>query len=76
MDSTSQALSVLGRRLAAFAGALTALVALLAHVPVRIACLRGALAFAGVLALARTIRFALERSIAADRLGAPRRSQP
>jgi len=76
VDSTSQALSVLGRRLAAFAGALTALVALLAHVSVRFACLRGALAFAGVLALARVARVALEHSLAADRLGAPRRVEP
>jgi hypothetical protein len=76
LDSTSQALSVLGRRLAAFAGALTALLALLAHVSVRFACLRGALAFAGALALARAMRFALERSLAADRYGAARRIEP
>ena len=75
MDSTSQALRVFGRRLAAFAGALTALLALLAHVSVLFACLRGALAFAGVLALARVARLALERSLAADRFGVPRRSE-
>ena len=76
MDPTSLALSVLGRRLAAFAGALTALVALLAHVPVRFACLRGAIALVAVHALARLARFALERSLAADRTGAARRLQP
>lgn len=76
VDSTSQALSVLARRLAAFAGALTALVALLAHVPLRIACLRGAIALAAVLALAGVARFALERSLAADRLSGARKVQP
>jgi len=66
LDSTSQALSFLGRRAAAFAGALAALAALLAHAPVRIACLRGALAYAAVLALARGSRAVLERSLSAD----------
>jgi hypothetical protein len=76
LDSTSQALSAVGRRLAAFAGALTGLVALLAHAPVRVACLRGALALAGVLALARAARFVLERSLAADQSAGARRGQP
>jgi hypothetical protein len=67
VQSASQALVALGRRLAAFAGALTALLSLLAHVPVRIACLRGAVAYAVVLVVARGGRWALERSLEADR---------
>lgn len=67
MQSATLALVALGRRLAAFAGASTALLSLLAHVPVRIACLRGAVAFAVVLLVARGGRLALERSLEADR---------
>jgi hypothetical protein len=67
VQSATQALVALGRRLAVFAGALTALVALLGDVPVRIACLRGALALVAVLLLARAGRFLLARSLEADR---------
>ena len=74
MQSATQALVALGRRLAAFAGALTALLSLLAHVPVRIACLRGAAAFAVVLVVARAGRLALERSLEADRTRASGRA--
>ena len=60
------ALTSLARRLAVAAGALTALVSLLHDAPVRIACLRGALAFAAALLVARWARLALERSLQHD----------
>ncbi len=47
----------LGHRLAAFAGALTALIALIAHVPVKNASLRGAGAWIAVLLLFRVGRW-------------------
>lgn len=74
--SATPALVALGRRSAAFAGALTALVSLLHHVRVSVACLRGAVAFAVVVVLFRAVRFTLERSLAADRAGPGRGVQP
>ena len=76
MHSAIQACVALGRRLAAFAAALTALVSLFHDVPVRIACLRGAGALVAVLLVARAGRFALERSLEADRTQAPGGTQP
>jgi len=76
VHSATPALVALGRRLAAFAGALTGLVSLLHGVPVRVACLRGALAFAAVLLLGRAGRAVLERSLAADRARVGRGTQP
>lgn len=70
MHSATLALVALGRRLAATAGALTALVSLLRHVPVHVACLRGAAAFALVGLVTWVGRSALERSLRADRVRA------
>jgi len=76
VHSAIQGFIALARRLAAFAAALTAFVSLLHDVPVRIACLRGAAALAAVLLVARAGRFALERSLEADRTRAPGGTQP
>jgi hypothetical protein len=63
----------LGRRSACAAGALTALVALLAHAPVRIAAARGAVAWLAVIAIAAGARIWIASSGRA-RDGAPRRA--
>ncbi len=60
------ALVSLGRRLAVSAGAAAALVSLYFDVPVRIACLRGALVFAAALLVARWSSQMLEHSLAQD----------
>ncbi len=51
-----------GHRAAAVAGALAALTALICHVPVQIACLRGALAWAAVLLVTRASLWLLQRT--------------
>lgn len=54
--------TALGHRLAVTVGAATALIGLLRHVPLRFACLRGALAWLAVIALFRVGRALLERA--------------
>jgi len=51
-----------GHRAAVVAGALAALTALIQHVPVRFACLRGALAWAAVLLVTRASLWLLQRT--------------
>ncbi|MEW6073163.1 MAG: hypothetical protein AB1726_11315 [Planctomycetota bacterium] len=56
----------LSHRLAVAGGCLAALVSLLNHVPVRTASLRGAVAYAAVLVVAKLGLFALERALALE----------
>ena len=51
-----------GHRAAVVAGALAGLTALIWHVPVQIACLRGALAWAAVLLVTRASLWLLQRT--------------
>ncbi len=55
-----------GHQAAAVAGALAALTALIVHVPVPIACLRGALAWAAVLLVTRASLWLLQRTSPED----------
>ena len=55
-----------GHRAAVVAGALAALAALIVHAPVRIACLRGALAWAAVLLVIRASLWLLQRTSLED----------
>jgi hypothetical protein len=56
----------LARRVAVAAGAFAALVSLLNHVPVSVAAMRGAAAFAAVLVIAKVGLAALSASLHAD----------
>jgi hypothetical protein len=74
MKGPRQELEPLVRRVAVAAAAGTALLSLLQHVPVWIACARGMGALAGVLIVGRLGLFALERAAEAEQaVGAPRR---
>ena len=67
-DSSSGRVSIemvwlaLGHRTAAAAGSFTALVALFQHVPVPVACARGAVAWLTIWALARGTRWLMGRT--------------
>lgn len=67
MPSPRTPLTALARRAAVFAGAATALVSVLNHVPVHIACLRGAGAWLGSLFVAGIFRALLQLSLQDDR---------
>ena len=55
-----------GHRAAVVAGALAALAALIQHVPVQVACLRGGLAWAAVLLVTRVSLWLLQRTSLED----------
>lgn len=55
-----------GHRAAVVAGALAALAALIVHAPVRIACFRGALAWAAVLLVTRASLWLVQRTSQED----------
>jgi hypothetical protein len=73
MTSVQSSLAALALRLAVFAGALTALISVGFQVPVRIACLRGACAWAGTLFVGVLARGLLQHSLRADRARARER---
>jgi len=68
--SASNSLQALGRRVAVASGAAVALVSLLSNAPVRIACLRGALALGAGLLIVRLGRGLVLHSLRADRSAA------
>ena len=61
-----RAWAAFGHRAAVIAGALAALTALIRHVPVRVASLRGALAWAAVLLVSRASLWLLQRTSLED----------
>ena len=61
-----QVWAAFGHRAAVAAGALAALTALIRHVPVPFACLRGALAWAAVLLVTRASLWLLQRTSLED----------
>ena len=67
MTQAPDPLNGLARRAAVFAGAATALLGLVNHVPVRVACLRGAAAWLGALFLCGVFRVLVQHSLQADR---------
>jgi hypothetical protein len=64
--AAAQAVRELGGRLAAAAALLVALVSLLQHAPLWLACLRGSAALVGLALVARLGSAALERAIESD----------